>query len=77
MPYYFFHWTPAIAEHLDEHGVTIDEFEAIVCNTSDPTKSRTSEREVAFGYGDDGRLLACVYDRLGDDIIPVTAYEPT
>jgi hypothetical protein len=31
---------------------------------------------VAFGYGDDGRKLVCVYEMIGKvTILPVTAYE--
>jgi uncharacterized DUF497 family protein len=72
-----FHWTPEIIQHLAEHGVSQEEFETVVAKPDEVVVSRTSERLIAFGHGSDGRLLACVYDLLGDDVIPVTAYEPT
>jgi uncharacterized DUF497 family protein len=78
MPFYFFQWTDTIIEHLAEHGVSVDDFEAIVSDPSRVAKSRSSGRKLAFGYTSDNRYLACVYELLDDDmtIIPVTAYEP-
>jgi uncharacterized DUF497 family protein len=78
MPFYFYAWTDEIIEHLAEHGVEIAHFEAIVGDAVHVTKSRSSDRLMAFGYTDDGRYLACVYDLLDDEmtIVPVTAYEP-
>jgi hypothetical protein len=39
MPYYLFLWNDLIEEHLAEHGVLPDEFEAVVC---DPESVDTS-----------------------------------
>ena len=77
MPYYFFTWTDAIIEHLDEHGITPTEFEEVVCDPVKTSNSRTTGRPVAFGYTSNGKYLICVYEFVDDDtILPVTAYEP-
>jgi uncharacterized DUF497 family protein len=76
MPVYEFFWYDENSEHIEEHGVTLDEFEAIVCNPMRVEKSRSSDRRVAFGFGNDGRKLVCVYERIDKvTILPVTAYE--
>lgn len=63
-------------EHVEEHGVSLDEFEAVVCAPLRIEISRSSDRRVAFGYGDDGRKLVCVYEMIDKaTILPVTAYE--
>ena len=36
----------------------MDEFEAIVCDPLRVEKSRSTDRRVAFGYGDDGRIVS-------------------
>jgi uncharacterized DUF497 family protein len=76
MPVYEFFWYDENSEHIEEHGVTLDEFEAIVCNPMRVEKSRSSDRRVAFGFGNDGRKLICVYELIDKvTILPVTAYE--
>lgn len=76
MPIYEFFWYEENREHVEEHGVTMDEFEAVVCEPLRVEKSRSSSRRVAFGYGDDGRKLVCVYEMIDKaTILPVTAYE--
>jgi len=76
MPYYRFLWTDDTQEKVESHGVTLDEFEAIVCDPRDTGISKSTGRPVAFGRGDDGRLLICVYELIDDfDVIPITAYE--
>ncbi len=61
MPFYNFIWTDVNQPKVEEHGVTLDEFEAIVCDPLEESTSRSTGRPIAFGYGDDGRMLACVY----------------
>ena len=76
MPFYFFQWTEEIIEHLAEHGVSQDEFEAIVCSPDTRSTSRSSGLPIAFGETDDGRFLACVYElEHNTTAIPITAYE--
>ncbi len=76
MPFYFFIWTDENRSHIAEHGVTQDEFEAVVCNPESTGISRSSGLPIAFGFTADGRELACVYEILAEhEISPVTAYE--
>lgn len=75
MPFYLFVWNDLIEAHLAEHGVSMDEFEAVVCDPESIDFSRSSGREIAFGEVD-GRFLACVYEMLDEStVLPVTAYE--
>jgi uncharacterized DUF497 family protein len=75
MPFYLFHWNDLNEEHLSEHGVSPEEFEAVVCDPESVEQSRSSDRLIAFGEVD-GRFLACVYEMIDETtILPVTAYE--
>ncbi len=73
MPFYLFLWTPEIEAHVNEHGISAEEFELIVKNPWRVEPSRSSDRLIAFGEID-GRLVACVYEDYDPYIEPVTAY---
>ncbi len=79
LPYYFFHWTDEIVEHLADNGVAPEDFEAVVQDArSERTKSRSTGRPAVVGVTDDGRVLFCVFDWLDHEhtqIEPRTAYE--
>lgn len=75
MPYFFFHGTPESIEHLSEHEVSQSEFEEIVADPESRTVSRSTGRQIAFGYTIDGRFLACVFEQYKDDVFPITAYD--
>jgi uncharacterized DUF497 family protein len=76
MPFFEFFWTDENIAHIAEHGVSLDEFEAIVQDPSDTDISRSSGDLVAIGPGDDGRVLICVYEMLDAlTVHPITAYE--
>lgn len=81
MPFYFFHWTAEIIEHLADNDVTPEEFEAVVLDErSELTVSRTTGRPARIGITEDGRVLFCVFDWIDKDqteIEPRTAYEIT
>lgn len=63
-------------QHLAERGVAADEVEQVLANAVFEQASRSSNRPVAFGYTDDGRLLAIIFEWIDEDTIyPVTAYE--
>jgi len=65
-----------IIEHLAEHDVLPDEFERIVQTSGDRGRSASTGRPTALGYGDDGRLLYCVYELMDEiTVLPVTAFE--
>ncbi len=75
MPYYEFVWTEEIIEHLAEHGVTPEDFEAVVSHPESRDVSRATKRPCCFGETPDGEYLYCVYELLDDiTVIPVTAY---
>jgi len=79
MPFYFFHWTEEIVEHLAENDVSLEEFEEVVQDEfSESTASRSTGRPARIGLTEDGRTLFCVFnwlDREQTQIEPVTAYE--
>ena len=62
MPLYFFIWDDDNERHIAEHGVTMDEFEEVVCDPVGAGESRTTGRPIAFGYTTSGKYLACVYE---------------
>ena len=61
---------------MAEQGVSQDDFIAVVCDCGEgeEVQNRTSGRLVAFGEASDGRDITCVYDRIENDVVPVTAY---
>ena len=61
MPYYDFFWTDAIIEYLGQHDVTPADFERVATRPERVAKSNSSDREVAFGYTEDGRFIIAIY----------------
>ncbi len=76
MPFYFFVWDEENVEHLGEHGISPEEFEAIVSDPEHEDSSRSSGRPMAFGFTTDGRFVACVFEKIDDaTVYPITAFE--
>ncbi|QEG38006.1 hypothetical protein [Bythopirellula goksoeyrii] len=76
MPYYFFHWNDQLVEYLDLHDISITDFQNIVMGAHRIAISKSTGREICFGWSADGRYVACVYEWIDDDtILPITAYE--
>jgi uncharacterized DUF497 family protein len=80
MPWYDIVWddTPGgNVDHLAEHGVTTTEAEHVIMHPAKVEHSRSSGRIIAFGRTDTGRMLAVVYELLGDNItvLPITAFD--
>lgn len=76
MPYFDFKWTDEITEHLDEHGVSPEDFEEVVSAPEEIGESRTTSRPCCWGETTDGRYLFCVFEQIDDmTIVPVPAYE--
>jgi len=76
MAYYEFLWSDPIVEHVDEHGISTQDFEDAVCHPVSTGKSRSSGLPAAFGYAHDGRYIIAIYEMLDETtVIPVTAYE--
>lgn len=62
--------------HCADHGVTKEEVEEVLRNSSDIDISRSSGQPIVFGDTDGGRHLIVVYDQIDDDTIRVvTAYD--
>jgi hypothetical protein len=76
MPTYRFHWSDELVEYLDQHGVSVDEFEDVVQNPEKIVRSRSSGEFAAMGWSFTGRHLFCVYRLINEfEVEPVTAYE--
>jgi len=78
MPIHIFRWTDVSLAKLDEHGVTPEEFEAVVNAPERVEVSRSNpDRLIAYGHGDSGEIVVCVYEEDGPEVWPVTAYFPS
>jgi uncharacterized DUF497 family protein len=76
MPFFFFIWDDENERHIGLHGVTVEEFEEVVCDPDSIAQSRSTGRTIAFGTTSAGRDLACIYDLFdGTTVYAVTAYE--
>lgn len=76
MAFFNFLWTDEIVAHIDEHGVSQDDFEHVVSNPTRRGISRSSGLPAAWGYATDGRYIIAVYEEIDETtILPVTAYE--
>jgi uncharacterized DUF497 family protein len=63
-------------EHIEEHGLTIEDVEFVLENFHSEGESRSSQRPCVFGYTPDGVYIIVVYDEIDEDTVyPVTAYE--
>ena len=63
-------------EHIEEHGLTIDDVEHVLANFESEGVSRSSGQPCVFGYAPDGTFIIVVYEVIDEDTIyPVTAYE--
>ncbi len=78
MSYFNFIWTDDIVEHLEEHDISIGDYEHIVCNPSAKGISRSSGLPAVWGYTHDNRYIIAVFEKIDAvTILPVTAYEVT
>jgi uncharacterized DUF497 family protein len=66
-------------QHIEEHGVEPHEVEQVLFGAlSNTTASKSSGDRITFGYTDEGRYLAVVWEHVANDpltIYPITAYE--
>jgi uncharacterized DUF497 family protein len=76
MPFFLFYWTEENIEHLEEHGISPDEFEEVVSDPDETDVSRSTGRPMALGETSSGKYIACIYEMLDETTVyPVTAYE--
>jgi uncharacterized DUF497 family protein len=63
-------------QHIAEHGLTVEDVEHVVENSSEEGSSRSTGRPCCFGYTPGGEYIIVIYDQVDDDTIyPVTAFE--
>jgi uncharacterized DUF497 family protein len=63
-------------EHIEEHGLTIEDVEYVLGNPIRKGFSRSSGLPCVFGYTPDHVFIIVVYEVLDEDTVyPVTAYE--
>ncbi len=63
-------------EHIEEHGLTIDEVEHVLAGYEREEISRSSGLPCVFGYTRAGAYIIVVYEQIdADTIYPVTAYQ--
>ena len=66
----------SVHRHLDEHGVSPEDFEEVVSSPEEIGESRTTGRPCCWGETGDGRYLFCAFEKIHDfTIVPVTAFE--
>ena len=59
-----------------EHDLTPEDIEPIVLNPDRLSVSRSSGRPIAFGFTDNGREIAVVYEQIDEyTVYPITAFE--
>jgi hypothetical protein len=56
MPHVLFVWNDEIIEYLALHGVSPDEFEEVVLNSSEVVASRSTGRPIVFDETSTGRF---------------------
>jgi uncharacterized DUF497 family protein len=63
-------------QHIGEHGLSVEDVEFVVENTTAESVSESSGRPCLFGYTPGGEYIIVIYEEIdGDTIYPVTAYE--
>ena len=63
-------------EHIEEHGLTLDDVEYVLASPGSEGISRSSGQPCVFGYTPEGTFIIVVYELIDPDTIyPVTAYE--
>jgi uncharacterized DUF497 family protein len=63
-------------QHIAEHGVTVDDVEYVIQNSTSESRSRSTDRPCCVGYTPGGDYIIVVYEQVDDDTIyPVTAFD--
>ena len=79
MPWYDFVWNlepGGNASHIADHGIAIEDAEAIVCSPMATGISRATGRPMATGMTKDGRLAAVVYEFIDSvTVYVITAFD--
>ena len=76
MAYFDFFWNDETIDHLAEHDVSQEDFEAVVQNPDSVGQSDSKGQPCCWGETADGRYLLCVFEKIDEiTILPITAYE--
>jgi len=79
MPYFDFIWEftdDGNVSHIAEHGLKPEDIESIVLNPDRLSVSQSSGRPIAFGFTDDGREVAVVFEQIDEyTVYPITAFD--
>jgi uncharacterized DUF497 family protein len=63
-------------EHIEEHGLTVDDVEHVLANYESRDTSRSSGLPCVFGHTPDGTHIIVIFEEPAEDTIyPVSAYE--
>lgn len=79
MPFYDIIWNREAGgnvEHIADHGLSMQDVEAVLFNPVASDTSRSSGRPIALGFTPDGRYILVVYEQIDEiTLYPVTALE--
>lgn len=68
-------WCDENVEHIEEHGLTVDDVEYVLANPTSFGKSKSSGFPCVWGYIPSGDFIIVVYEDVDEmQIYPVTAY---
>lgn len=63
-------------QHIDEHGLTIEDVEFVLGGPTNEGTSRSSGLPAVWGFTPDGQYIIVVFEQIDEDTIRVvTAYE--
>ena len=63
-------------EHVEEHGLTVEDVEHVLDNYDSTGFSQSSGNPCLFGYTPDNRYIIVIYEEVdAETIVPITAYE--
>ncbi len=69
-------WTDDLVAHLEEHGISQEDFEHVLSHPTSQGFSRSTGLPAAWGYTRDGRYIIVTYEQIDRaTVLPVTAYE--
>ena len=62
-------------QHIAEHGLTVNEVEFVLDNSTSDSTSQSSGRPCCFGFTPAGEHIIVIYELIDEDTVyPVTAF---
>lgn len=63
-------------EHIEEHGLSVEDVEHVLLNGESQATSKSSGNPCIFGYTPDARYIIVVFEQADEETVyPVTAYD--